>query len=264
VTGCFYRRRGTRGDSQTFESTDLTRSNWDSRIQHGSPPLALLTKVIQERADGSQLRIARICLDILGPIPVAEVRVRAWVERPGNRVSLLAAEMFADLPGGTTRALARASAWLLIASDTRDVACDRHLPLTEGEAAPLPAMFRRKNGYFDAIRWRPQRTDPDADRVWWCSPLVHVVDTEPDTALVKLAAVVDSANGVGATLDPDRFVYMNTDTTVHMHRLPVDDDFGLRARASSGPDGAGVTTAEIFDRRGFVGTSAQTLLVQRR
>jgi hypothetical protein len=29
-------------------------------------------------------------------------------------------------------------------------------------------------------------------------------------------------------------------------------------------NGAGVTTAELFDRRGFIGTSAQTLLIQRR
>ena len=34
----------------------------------------------------------------------------------------------------------------------------------------------------------------------------------------------------------------------------------MRARGSIGPDGIGVTTAEIFDRQGFVGTSAQTLL----
>ncbi len=38
----------------------------------------------------------------------------------------------------------------------------------------------------------------------------------------------------------------------------------LRARGSIGPDGIGVTTAEIFDRDGFVGTCAQTLLIQRR
>ncbi len=31
-----------------------------------------------------------------------------------------------------------------------------------------------------------------------------------------------------------------------------------------GPDGVGVTTAELFDRRGFIGASAQTLLVQRQ
>lgn len=57
---------------------------------------------------------------------------------------------------------------------------------------------------------------------------------------------------------------MNTDTVVHLHRLPSGTDFALRALGSVGPDGIGVTTAELFDRDGFIGTSAQTLLVQRR
>jgi hypothetical protein len=76
--------------------------------------------------------------------------------------------------------------------------------------------------------------------------------------------VVDSANGVGAALNPDVFVFMNTDTAVHLHRLPNGSDFALRARGSIGPDGIGATTAELFDRQGFIGTVAQTLLVQRR
>jgi hypothetical protein len=75
---------------------------------------------------------------------------------------------------------------------------------------------------------------------------------------------VDCTNGVGMVLDPDQFVFMNTDTVVHLHRLPDGDDFGLRAGASIGPDGIGVTTAEVFDRAGFIGASAQTILVQRR
>lgn len=95
-------------------------------------------------------------------------------------------------------------------------------------------------------------------------PTAHIVDAEPTTALQRLAAVVDCANGVGATLDPRKYLFMNTDTVVHLHRLPTGDDFALRARASIGPDGVGVTTGEIFDRTGFVGTSAQTLLVRRR
>jgi hypothetical protein len=100
--------------------------------------------------------------------------------------------------------------------------------------------------------------------VFWFTTLVHVVDAEPTTALQRLAGIVDCANGVGRVLDPDRFVFMNTDTVVHLHRLPDGDDFALRARASIGPDGIGVTTAEVFDRAGFIGTSAQTILVQRR
>ena len=76
-----------------FDSTDGTRSNWDPEIQHGSPPLALMTKLIEELAAGSGLRVGRLTLDILGAIPVAPVQVRAWVERPGKRISLMAAEM---------------------------------------------------------------------------------------------------------------------------------------------------------------------------
>ena len=41
---CHYRRLPADGEYQVFESTDDTRSNWDPEIQHGSPPLALMTK----------------------------------------------------------------------------------------------------------------------------------------------------------------------------------------------------------------------------
>jgi hypothetical protein len=128
----------------------------------------------------------------------------------------------------------------------------------------LAPPFADAGGYFDAVDWRPQRTGAGQAAVSWLSPLAHVVDAEPTTALQRLASVVDCANGVGRVLDPDRFIFMNTDTVVHLHRLPEGDDFALRARASIGPDGVGVTTAEVFDRTGFIGTSAQTILVQRR
>ena len=52
----------------------------------------------------------------------------------------------------------------------------------------------------------------------WFSPLAHIVDTDPISALQRLAVVVDCANGVGAVLDPNEY------------------DFALRARASVGPD----------------------------
>jgi len=84
------------------------------------------------------------------------------------------------------------------------------------------------------------------------------------TDLQRLAMVADSVNGVAMALDPEKFVFMNTDTVVHVHRVPAGNDVGLRARGSIGPDGIGVTTAEIFDRQGFIGVAAQTLLVARR
>ena len=263
MIGCHYRRLGSDGEYQLFESTADTRSNWDPAIQHGSPPLALLTKAIEELTAGSGLRIGRLTLDILGAIPVAPVRVRAWVDRPGTRISLAVAELAAARPDGTWRAVARVTAWLLATSDTADVATDRHPPVVEGAAAEVAHNWEGVPGYLETVTWRRQRTAPGEAAEVWMSPLTPVVDDEPTTVVQKLALVVDSANGVGAALDPQRFVFMNTDTTVHLHRLPVGSDFALRARGSIGPDGIGVTTAEIFDRQGFIGTSAQTLLVLR-
>ncbi len=247
---------------EVFDSTIGTASNWDSSIQHGSPPLALLTKAIEELySDRPELRVGRLLLDILGAIPVAPVKVRAWVERPGARITMAVAEMRAA--DGPDRPLARVSAWLLAASDTADAATDRYPPLVEGDAVTEAHGWMGAPGYLETVSWRRQQTAPGEPAVSWMSPLVPLVDSEPLSDLQRLAMVVDSANGVGAALDPTRFVFMNTDTAVHLHRAPRGNDFALRARGSIGPDGIGVTTAEIFDRDGFIGTSAQTLLVQR-
>jgi Thioesterase-like superfamily len=261
---CYYRRLRGDEDYQAFDSTEYTRSNWGPDLQHRSPPLALLTKLIEELSAGSGLRIGRLSLDILGAVPVAPVRARAWVKRPGSRVSMVAAEMLVGQDDESARTVARVTAWLLAASDTADVASDRYPPLLEGPAEPLPAPFAGAGGYFDSIDWRPQRVPDGEAAVSWFSTTAHIVDFEETTALQRLAVVVDCANGVGKILDPDEFVFMNTDTVVHLHRQPTGNDFGVRARASVGPDGVGVTTAEVFDKTGFIGTSAQTLLIQRR
>jgi hypothetical protein len=264
VIECLYRRLPAANGFQAFESTDGTRSNWDPEIQHGSPPLALMTKLIEELAADSGLRVGRLTLDILGAIPVTTVRARAWVERPGSRISLMVAEMLAPRPDGSERAVARVTAWLLAISDTADATTDRYPPLVEGNSIPVPHSWDGATGYLETVRWRTQHVTENETPVAWLSPLVPLVDSEPVTDLQRLAMVADSVNGVGAALDPEKFVFMNTDTVVHVHRLPAGNDFGLRARGSIGPDGIGVTTADIFDRQGFIGTVAQTLLVQRR
>ncbi|MEU0498310.1 thioesterase family protein [Mycobacterium sp. NPDC006124] len=261
MTDCYYRRLDSDGGAHLFDSTALTASNWDPTIQHGSPPLALMSRLIEDQAAGSGQRVGRLLLDILGAIPVAPVRVRSWVQRPGSRISLHQAEMSAQRPDGSWRAVATLSAWLLAVGDTAAVAFDRHPPIAEGEPATDAHGWAGAPGYLESVSWRRQAQGDDGAAVAWLRPLVSLVEDEPVTDLQRMTMVVDSANGVGAQLDPARYTFMNTDTAVHLHRLPRGTDFGLRARGSIGPDGIGVTTAEIFDRDGFIGTSAQTLLV---
>jgi hypothetical protein len=223
-----------------------------------------MTKVIEELAAGSGLRIGRLTLDILGAIPVSRVKVRAWIDRPGKRIALMIAEMSAARSDGADRAVARVTAWLLATSDTADAATDRYPALTEGDAVPVPHSWVGAKGYLETVTWRRQSETSETANVVWISSQIPLVDSEPTSALQRLAMAVDSSNGAGAALDPEAFMFMNTDTVVHLHRLPEGNDFALRARGSIGSDGIGVTTAELFDRRGFIGTCAQTLLVMRR
>ena len=52
---------------------------------------------------------------------------------------------------------------------------------------------------FDAVKCRPQSTQGDSAAVSWFSPLAHIVDTEPTSALQRLAAVV-ALTGSGRSL----------------------------------------------------------------
>ena len=230
VIDCYYRRLGADGEFLVFDSTDGTRSNWDPEIQHGSPPLALMTKLIEELARGSGLRVGRLTLDILGAIPVAPVKVRAWVERPGKRISLMMAEMSAARTDGADRAVARVTAWLLATSDTADAATDRYPPLVEGEAIPVPHGWVGAKGYLETVTWRRQPETGETGNVVWLSPLVPLVDSEPttDSAAARDGGRLRQRSGCGAG---SRAVHVHE----HRHRgapAPAARRRGLRA---SGP-----------------------------
>ncbi|AFP40944.1 hypothetical protein MSMEI_4490 [Mycolicibacterium smegmatis MC2 155] len=257
MIGCHYRRAGADRDYQLFESTADTRSNWDESIQHGSPPLALLTKAIEELMAGSGLRVGRLTLDILGAIPVATVRVRVWVG--AARFPHLARSRGdgASRPDGKWRAVAKVSAWLLAASDTSDVTTDRHPPLIEGEPADVPHNWVGAPGYLDTVTWRRQITPDGAAAEVWMSPLTPAVDDEETTALQRLALVVDSPNGVGAALHPKKFIFMNTDTTVRQE--PADTRTAPSGTLAATTKSKSLCTASVLRRsRSHASTACRT------
>lgn len=98
----------------------------------------------------------------------------------------------------------------------------------------------------------------------WISPTVDLVNGETMTPLQRLFAVADCANGIGATLDTNRWTFLNTDLVVHLHRIPDGQWTGIRAETSYRPDGVGTTVGTLFDERGAVGGIPQSVLVRRR
>lgn len=245
-----------------FASSEHTNGPWGPGMQHMGPPSGLLARTL-EALDGHERGfIARLTVEILGAVPVAELEVSASVERPGKSVELLAATMSA---GGRPVVLARA--WRIVTSDSTGVSTTQAAPLPPPDGAP---EFGRPegwhSGYVDAIEWRSIHGGlhvPGPATVW-SRQRVDLVLGEKPSPLQRLCTIADSGNGVSAGLDPNQWLFINPELTVHVHRMPEGEWIGLDAATTIGLNGVGTANSVLHDLHGPVATGAQALLVRPR
>ena len=277
MTEAFYRQtdQTTTAEGQaleTFASSHHTASPWGAEIQHGGPVAALLVRAMERLDPRERTRLPRVCVDILGAVPVTDVRVSAHTLRPGRRVEQLAATLEARLPDGTWRTAARATAWRLATQPTGDVARCADTPLGPRESDvdglagfPVPESWH-PGGFVAAATWEAVHlgTAPGEPTTAWVRLDVDLVQDETTSGLAQLIAIADAANGLGARLDTTRFSYLNTDLTLQVHGEPVGPWFGMAAETSVGADGVGMADAVLHGPDGPIGRVTQNLLVERR
>ena len=247
-------------------ATENTVSVWAPTMQHGAPPSALLVRAL-ERVDAREdTRISRVVVDILGPIPVADIEIRAWTERPGSNVELVVAELWAEGSSGTSRAVARGSAWRMRTSATEDVAHSGDPVMTPaGDGVDFAFGDSWSSGYLEAVEFRIlTEFDAAGPGEIWARPRPVLVQGETMTPLERLFSIADIANGIGAQLPIDEWTFLNTDLTVHIFRVPQGEWVGVSAETSTGPDGIAMCGGTLSDELGPVGRIAQTVLVRRR
>jgi hypothetical protein len=247
------------GDGR-YQSTVHTTGPWSPLTQHLGPPSALLVRAMEQLPSPVPMTIARVTVEILGPVPVAELSVTAAVDRPGRSVELLSAELSAD-----GRVAVRARAWRIVRSDTTAVAAeiDEQLPPpSDGQAMTRPEGWGA--GYLDVMEWRALKGslgEPGPATVW-ARQGVPLVGSETPTGLQRLLTVADSGNGVSNRLDPRKWLFINSELTVHVYREPVGEWIALDAATAIGPDGMGTAVSVLHDSQGPVGRGAQALLVR--
>ena len=79
-----------------------------------------------------------------------------------------------------------------------------------------------------------------------------------------MLVAADSGNGVSATLDWRSFLFINTDLSVHLHRVPQGEWVCLDAVTLPEAHGVGMSDTKLFDERGPIGRACQTLFVRAR
>lgn len=246
-----------------FSSTAATAGPWSPDSQHMGPPSGLLVRELERAAPHAAGSFARITVEILGPVPITELQVRAKVDRPGRSVELLSAELVAG-----TRPVARATAWRMVDADTAAVSGGLGNPLPSPEQAE--PVFGKPDGwlpgYLDAMEWASLKggIQEPGPATLWVRQRIPLVDGERPSGLQRLLVVADSGNGVSNRLDLRSWLFINTELTVHVWRVPRGDWIGLDASTAVGPHGIGTATSVLHDVDGPVGRGAQALLVRPR
>lgn len=247
-----------------WRATAHTAGPWDSGAQHGGPPSALLGRAMLRCQPRPDMMIARFTCEILRSIPVGDITVAARVARPGRSVELLEATASA---GG--REVARASAWRVLR--TASPAVPSRQPSPPGLPPPAPREASAPpdgwlDGYMSAIEWRPARGRVGAPgpAVVWTRMRYPLVPDEEPRPLERVLVAADSGNGVSGELDISRWLFINPELTVHLHREPAGEWICLDAQTAITPGGAGVATSCLSDLDGPIGVAAQSLLIMPR
>jgi hypothetical protein len=258
-------------DGERYISQEITRGPWDPGAQHAGPPAALIGREIERVGggriggeDGPVAHVGRVTYEILRSVPIAPLTVSAEVVRPGRSVEMVEAEL-----SDGENIVIRARAWRV---RRKEIELE---PIPNlGDPPPPPnetpgyEFFRtgQSVGYHTAMDVRfisGAFMDPGPASVWM--KMKHpLVDDEEPSPLTRVLVVADSGNGVSAALDWKKFLFINVDLSVHLHRLPAGEWVHLDAKTYPQADGIGMSDTQLSDESGPIGRAAQTLLVDRR
>jgi hypothetical protein len=251
-------------DGDLLVAQPIARAGWYADALHGGPVAVAFARAFERLPAPVEMTVTRLTVDLLRPVPTGPLAITTAVVREGRRIQLIDAEMEA---GGIV--VARASA---MRHRTADIPVPDHpvrppppgpdgIPIT-----PLGRLGTDEGEWFHvaAIEARFIEGDwiePGPSTVWMRLTTPLVAGEEP-TPLQRVIAVSDFGNGISRVL-PRGWLYINSDLTVHLRRMPTTDWVCLRSRTDLGDDGVGLSQSELYDEHGDLGHALQSLVIDR-
>lgn len=237
---------------------------WNPTMQHGGAPSSLSVWAAEQIPSASPMRVARLTIDLLRPVPVAPLTIRTDVVREGRKIQLVAVHLERE---GVE--VARATVLKVRRAE------DDHAPVARADALEWPGPEQG----------RPRRT-PDPNRISfgatadlrvvkgefgepgpaavWFRFERRFIEGQANSPAMCTVATSDFTNGVSAELDFRAWTYINADLTVSLARDPEGDWILLDGKTWIGHDGGGIGHARLADRNGYFGHAIQNLVVEKR
>jgi hypothetical protein len=252
-----------RVDGDRVEVHPHAAGPWDPTMQHGSAPASLVVWAAEAIPAPAPMRIARVTIDLMRPVPLKPLMLETEVLREGRKIQLCAVRLRAD-------GVLVVAASVLKLREQREVLPPDvagppvELPSPE-QSVEDPAQFSN-SPFVTGMQLRAARGKfgvPGPGAIWYrvVRPLVEGEKVSP---AVRAVVAADFCNGTSAALDFRHWTFLNADLTVSMTREPVGEWILLDAESWIGPDGAGQAMARLADTRGYFGRAAQSLVVDKR
>ena len=236
---------------------------WDPNMQHGSPPAALVTWAAEALPTPVPMRIARVTVDLMRPVPVAPLTIETEILREGRKIQLCAVKLRAN------GVIVVAASVLKIKVQANDLPPEADI---EPVALPGPEQSREDPADFSSspfvtgmsLRAAKGRFGVPGPGAIWYRVDRPIVENAPVSQAMRAMVAADFSNGTSAVLDFRQWTFLNADLTVNFARQPVGEWILLDAESWIGPDGAGLSMARLADVRGYFGRAIQSLVIERR
>ncbi|MFB9267726.1 thioesterase family protein [Bradyrhizobium erythrophlei] len=236
---------------------------WDPRMQHGSAPATLVVWAAEAIATPVPMRVARVTIDLMRPVPVAPLLIESEVLREGRKIQLCGVRLKADDVVVVSASVLKIKQQVAeLPPDIADLPVEVPGP---DQCTAEPANFANspfvKCISMRAARGRFGQIGPGA--IWFRvdHPLIA---GSPVSQAMRAVVASDFSNGVSPVLDFKRWTFINADLTVNLAREPVGEWILLDGQSWIGPDGAGLAMSRLADRQGYFGRAIQSLVIERR
>lgn len=244
------------------ETRQWAAGPWSASQQHGSAPSSLIAYTVEQMPAPQPMRVARMTIDLMRPVPVAPLEIKTQVLREGRKIQLIGAQLLAD---GVE--VVRANVLRIRAQDmtlpTEAASRPVTLPLPGGG---VPTRTHSHNPFLSGLSMQEVKgaflsRGPGA--VWFRAdrPILEGVETTP---LMRAAITADFCNGVSSVLDFAKYTFINADLTISLSRMPVGEWILLDAESWIGENGAGIAFGALADTQGYFGRSIQSLVIEPR
>ena len=233
------------------------RGPWDPKSLNGRVVVALCGFQIEHSHELAGYMPARLTVDMYRLPGFSPIEVKTHVVRDGSRIKVIDAELLSQ---GVSYARAT-SQWLKRSQNAEgEVWSPPSWQVPAPEEVPEPAS--RPASSIMSMRPITGAIGTFGQKRVWLHEKRELVGGTPLTPFIRAAIPADLANPFANSGDRG-LGYINSDVTLYLHRLPVDEWIGLEVVNHHATDGVAIGQVVLYDRTGAIGTSSVCGPMQR-